>query len=129
MAEGSRPAGMDSARQQLHLANERTYLAQVRTGVAIMAFGFVVARFALFLQDLNVTKSRPSTGHDTLIGAATTALGAVVVLLGAIRYIRRRRAIAHGELGTSPLLDLVVAGLLAAGGIGLAVFLLAQGSG
>ena len=32
-----------------HLANERTYLAWVRTGVGIMAFGFVVVKFSLFL--------------------------------------------------------------------------------
>ena len=32
-----------------HLANERTFLAWIRTSIGIMAFGFVVVKFSLFL--------------------------------------------------------------------------------
>lgn len=111
----------------LLLANERTFLAHVRTGVAIMAFGFVVAKFALFLEDLNRKDAGPPGGQDSLIGAATTALGAAVVLLGAMRYSARQRAITRGVMVTSATPDLAVAALLAAGGLGLAAFLLVQG--
>lgn len=128
MADGSRASGMDSGRATLLLSNERTFLAHVRTGVAVMAFGFVVAKFALFLRDLSLKGAGRSGGHDTLIGAATTALGALVILMGALRYLHRQRAISRGAMITSPTLDLVVAGLLAAGGIGLAIFLLIQGT-
>ena len=127
MARNPGPSDMDSERANLFLANERTFLAHVRTGVAIMAFGFVVAKFALFLRGLGDKGNVPPNGHDTVIGAATTCLGTVVVLLGAIRYTHRQHAIRRGAMVTSPVLDLAVAGLLAAGGIGLAAFLLLQG--
>ncbi len=120
---GERSAGASAS---LLLANERTFLAQVRTGVAVMAFGFVVAKFALFLRDLSLRGAAPAGGRDSLIGAAITALGALVVLAGAARYLRRHKAIERGALVTSPALDLVLAALLAFGGIALAVFLVAR---
>lgn len=119
--------GEDRGRASLLLANERTFLAHVRTGVAIMAFGFVVAKFALFLRDLSLRGTPRPGGHDALVGAAVTALGAVVVLLGAVRYRHRQRAIERGALVTSTVPDLILSALLAAGGLGLAVFLLVQG--
>ena len=129
MAHAGHRRGVQGARGHgsLLLANERTFLSYVRTGVAIMAFGFVVAKFALFLRDLRTAAQPPPSGHDTLIGAAVTTLGAVVVLLGAVRYARRQRAIEIGALVTSPTPDLVLSTLLAAGGLGLAIFLLVQG--
>lgn len=33
-----------------HMANERTFLAWIRTSIGIMAFGFVVEKFALKLR-------------------------------------------------------------------------------
>ena len=43
-----------------YLAAERTFLAWVRTGLALMGFGFVVARFGLFLQQLRLANQVPS---------------------------------------------------------------------
>jgi len=42
------------------LAAERTFLAWIRTGIALMAFGFVVARFGLFLQRLQIIQQVPA---------------------------------------------------------------------
>ena len=44
-----------------HAANERTMLAWLRTGIALMAFGFAIARFALFLRQL--TEAREPSGR------------------------------------------------------------------
>jgi putative membrane protein len=64
-------------------------LAWLRTGIAIMAFGFVVARFGLFLRLLR-SQSGPVAGHgiSPFLGAALVALGVVATGGGALRYQR-----------------------------------------
>jgi uncharacterized membrane protein YidH (DUF202 family) len=62
------------------LAAERTFLAWVRTGLALMGFGFVVARFGLFLQQLRLidnAPSAPSYGVSHWFGTALIAVGVV----------------------------------------------------
>jgi putative membrane protein len=93
---------------RLHQANERTLLAWVRTGIALMAFGFALARFAVFLHQVASLHSgmpaHPSLG-STWLGAALVALGMIANLLATLRYGRIRRAIERGELGApSPTL-------------------------
>lgn len=66
-----------------YLAAERTLLAWVRTGLALMGFGFVVARFGLFLQQLQVSQhsiADPSCGLSLWFGTAPIAVGVVVNL-------------------------------------------------
>ncbi len=62
----TRPAGATSkATWSDSLAAERTYLAWIRTGLALMGFGFVVARFGLFLKQLELiqhAQAKPSYG-------------------------------------------------------------------
>ncbi len=73
------------------LAAERTLLAWVRTGLAMMGFGFVVARFGLFLNEIAAvrgTSSRSISGLSLWIGAALIVLGIVVNLLAAMQHVR-----------------------------------------
>ncbi len=72
------------------LAAERTLLAWVRTALAMMGFGFVVARFGLFLRELAEASPTPrqSFGMSLWIGTGLVILGAVVALLAAIKHIR-----------------------------------------
>ena len=61
-----------------YLAAERTLLAWIRTGLALMGFGFVVARFGLFLQELQVAQRVPalqSYGLSLWFGVALIAMG------------------------------------------------------
>ncbi len=51
IVEGSKPARIGNRRD--HMANERTFLAWIRTSVGVMAFGFVVEKFALFIRQLS----------------------------------------------------------------------------
>jgi putative membrane protein len=63
------------------LAAERTFLAWIRTGLALMGFGFVVARFGLFLKQLELlqhAQARPSYGLSLWFGTALIAAGVVV---------------------------------------------------
>jgi putative membrane protein len=88
---------------RLHQANERTMLAWIRTGIALMAFGFAIARFGVFLRQvasLGQMAPRPSQGvGSTWVGAALVALGMLANLLATVRYGRIRRAIERGDVG------------------------------
>jgi len=73
------------------LAAERTFLAWIRTGLALMGFGFVVARFGLFLQRLQLIEpvSTPKpVGLSVWFGTALIAVGVLVLLLSAWRHVR-----------------------------------------
>jgi putative membrane protein len=88
---------------RLHQANERTMLAWVRTGIALMAFGFAIARFGVFLRQVAAIGSVPLHGSTSLgsawVGAALVALGMVANLLATVRYGRVRAAIERGDVG------------------------------
>ena len=78
-----------------HAANERTYLAWVRTAIAIMAFGFVIERFDLFLAYLNGS-ARPAPHHPhtaQLVGLALIVLSVVMMFAATLRYFHHRKAI------------------------------------
>jgi putative membrane protein len=76
---------------RVYFAAERTFLAWIRTGLALMGFGFVVARFGIFLRELAVT--RPdfhirSSGFSTSTGTALILIGVVMNIVSAIRHVR-----------------------------------------
>lgn len=76
---------------RVELAAERTLLAWVRTGLAMMGFGFVVARFGLFLREMaEVQKVEPGNSpHLSLwFGTALVVLGVGVNVVSAIRHVR-----------------------------------------
>lgn len=110
------------------LAVERTLLAWVRTGLAMMGFGFVVARFGLFLNEIAAvqgTPSRPISGLSLWIGAALIVLGVVVNLLAALQHVRLLGRLQRGEPYRPSVwsLGVVVTLLLAGFGVVMAVYL------
>ena len=86
-----------------YAANERTYLAWVRTAIAIMAFGFLVERFDLFLAYLGRSNGAAAAGAAHHIHGAQVAglllIGlAILIILGAtVRFLHHRRTIACEE--------------------------------
>ena len=88
---------------RLHQANERTMLAWLRTGIALMAFGFAIARFGLFLRQIALAGAlAPHATHSlgsAWLGAALVALGMVANVLATFRYASVRRAIERGDVG------------------------------
>lgn len=84
------------------LANERTYLAYIRTALAFIAFGFVIARFSLFAREFSTLThhSNVEPGFSTTFGTAMAAFGIVVALLGAWRYARTDRFLREGRVST-----------------------------
>lgn len=72
-----------------HLANERTFLAWIRTSLAIMGFGFVVERFGLLLRN-----DVPIPNHySALVGITLTVLGVVVMVVALLNFLQARKAI------------------------------------
>ena len=74
-----------------HLANERTFLAWIRTSIAIMGFGFVVVKFSLFVRQIAlVLKSNqdilPEKGYSAPIGILLVAVGAFMAMYSYLSY-------------------------------------------
>lgn len=78
-----------------HLANERTFLAYVRTALSFIAFGFVVARFSLFTREISVIAhiSVPNSHTSAIFGVFMAAAGIALGIYGAARYVGTRAAL------------------------------------
>ena len=113
------------SRTRDHLANERTLLAWVRTSIAIIGLGFIVARFGLLLRELGAANPHPlPTGISTVIGVALTVCGVIVLLLSLQRYRTVGEGIERNEYGWSPRLAIALTLVLTAAGILLAIYLI-----
>ncbi len=66
-------------RQREHQANERTFLAWLRTSIALIGFGFAIARFGLFLRELQTTVTGEEIPEHSLIGSQTLGIGLAIV--------------------------------------------------
>jgi putative membrane protein len=112
-----------------YLAAERTFLAWIRTGLALMGFGFVVARFGLFLQALQLARPNlqsQSFGLSYWFGTALILLGVVVNVASLWNHIRLVRGLQRGEstFARPSSLAITVASILAALGLAMAIYLI-----
>jgi putative membrane protein len=113
-----------------HAANERTYLAWVRTAIAVMAFGFLVERFDLFLTYASQNASRAAHRlHLHLrttewVGLLLIVFGALIILLASARFLRNRRDIAmeRMEAYSGPVGEKLLAAILVLLGLFLVVY-------
>jgi putative membrane protein len=112
---------------RVRFAAERTLLAWVRTGVALMGFGFVVARFGWFLREFAAQRQEPvaSSRWSLVIGVSLIALGIAVNALAGVGHARFLRRHDRGEPYRPPVwsLGIIVALVLAVMGIGMAAYL------
>ena len=91
-----------------HLANERTYLAWIRTGIAIIALGFVVARFGLFLREISpVAQSALPIHFSSAIGVALVVIGGLMELMALRRYVRNQERIRRRSYEPTALVETV----------------------
>jgi len=111
-----------------HLANERTFLAWVRTSVALIGLGFVIVKFALFLQELsfvlgkNVTEL--SEGFSTFTGVVIVAFGIGLTPFAFFQYKKVEKQINRQSYKSSSVLSLVLTFSIIAGGILIILHLL-----
>lgn len=111
-----------------YLAAERTLLAWIRTGLALMGFGFVVARFGLFLQQIVVMQRAPSEqsyGLSLWFGTALIAVGVIVNVFAGWQHLRLVRELDLGEtVHSRPSIQAVaIAFFLAFVGLAMAIYL------
>jgi putative membrane protein len=85
---------------RVYFAAERTFLAWLRTGITVMAFGFVVARFGLFLRLLRAQAGEVASGSglSPYLGAALVVLGAIATGAGTRRYHKFCRRLERSEM-------------------------------
>ena len=88
-----------SDKQREHQANERTYLAWLRTSISLIGFGFAIARFGLFLQQFDQTQAAVSSPFfsSRLIGISLVGFGVFSIILAAWRYNQAFMQIERGR--------------------------------
>ena len=95
-----------------HLANERTFLAWIRTSIGIMAFGFVVVKFSLFVKQISMILGKEniihSKGYSGIVGIVLVAVGTVTAVLSYIRYKHSEKQLNEGYYKHSSLLITVL---------------------
>ena len=86
------PDNFNPNRARDHLANERTFFAWVRTGVATIVFGFAIGRFSIAIRELLQAQGKAPTtpGITAWLGMVATIGGVLLILAGLSRYHKTR---------------------------------------
>jgi putative membrane protein len=116
----------NSARVTDHLANERTFLAWVRTAIAVIIFGFAVGRFGLALRQIAAAQGTriETTGASLWFGSVSIALGVLTMIGATLRYRRTQHLIEAGEYQASGTLIALMSGAIILLGCLLIVYLM-----
>lgn len=102
-----------------HLANERTFLAWIRTSIGIMAFGFVVEKFALFMKRLSlllvneqtpiqINRSEILQGYSSTFGVVLVAFGVLISIFAYIKFKKNEKWIDDATYHPTTLLDAIL---------------------
>jgi len=113
---------------RVYFAAERNLLAWIRTGLALMGFGFVVARFGLFLRELATTQPQlhiRSSAFSTGVGIGLIMFGVIANIIATIHHVRLVGALKRGaESFAGPSYEAVaIAVVLAIVGAAMVVYL------
>lgn len=117
-----------------HMANERTFLSWIRTSIGIMAFGFVIEKFALFIKEISLLLGNSSSpilpkevpsleGYSSSFGVILVCIGALISLLAFIKFKRTEKWIEDNTYRPSPLLNTMLALLVLLIGAFLVIYL------
>jgi putative membrane protein len=119
------PENPNPNRARDHLANERTFLAWVRTGVATIIFGFAIGRFSIALREFMKLEGYKSVtpGFTTWLGIISAAGGVLLILAGLGRYRKTRMQLDSNTFEPAGFVVDLVSYLLAIFGLVLAGYL------
>jgi len=123
--------GGESTRAREHLANERTLLAWIRTAIALMGLGFVVARFGLFLREISAIGGHPvqsESAYSGPIGIVLIASGLLAVTISTVRFFQARDQIEKGRFEPEAFPEIVIVAVTLVAGAALVVYLALSGS-
>ncbi|OUL24928.1 hypothetical protein BV378_17235 [Nostoc sp. RF31YmG] len=104
-------------RQREHQANERTFLAWLRTSIALIGFGFAIARFGLFLRQLNTAITQRDTPVNSFfnsedLGVVLVIIGILTIALAAWRYNQVFWQIERGDYQPNRLSVWIITGVV-----------------
>src|ERR1700688_2732801 len=121
-----KPMVENSNRARDHLANERTFLAWVRTSVAIVVFGFAIGRFAIAMRQLTAFQGHASktTVLSVWMGMSSILAGVVMMIAGAARYRKTRAQLDEGKFEPAGFIVDLVTILTVLFGLALAGYLI-----
>ncbi len=139
-AEG-KEKGKKVENRRVHMANERTFLAWIRTSIGVMAFGFVVERFAFFLKQIvyysehmeapgrhgppiKGTWPPPKPGYSAVLGLALVAFGMLMALFAFIRFRSVKKQIDEDTYRPSSALNVTLTVFVLGIGFLLLVYLI-----
>ena len=119
------PENPNPNRARDHLANERTFLAWVRTGVATIIFGFAIGRFSIALREFMKLQGYKSAtpGFTTWLGIISASGGVLLILAGLGRYRKTRMQLDSNTFEPAGFVVDLVSYLLAIFGLVLAGYL------
>ena len=111
-----------------HLANERTFLAWVRTSIGIMAFGFVVVKFSLFIKQISLILGKENViqnrGYSAIVGIVLVAVGTLTSIFSYLRYRQSEKQINGGRYKHSTLLITIITAFIFIVSVSLIVYLI-----
>ena len=118
----------ETKRATEYLANERTFLAWVRTSIAVISLGFVLARFSVWLRELSIQRQPQIRIHrwgiSLPIGVAMMILGGALTVLAAWRYHVVNRDIERGKVSADRGLVVLVTVMVTLLSVAMIVFAL-----
>ena len=119
------PDNTNPNRARDHLANERTFLAWLRTGVATIVFGFAIGRFSIALREFMKLQGYASStpGFTTWLGIISAVGGVLLILAGLKRYRQTKVQLDSDTFEPAGSVIDVVSWLLAVFGLVLAGYL------
>jgi len=116
------------------LANERTFLAWVRTSIAVMSLGFVIARFGLWVREvaMHINPQMPvhRSGLSAPLGECMIGAGALITVFAAWRYHVINRSIRRGEVQADPQMVTAITVIVLLAAVAVIVYMMVSaGSG
>jgi putative membrane protein len=129
MQQEERHATIDETKRATeYLANERTFLAWIRTSVAVVSLGFVLARFSVWLREFAIQRQPPVPVHrggiSLPIGVGMMVFGGLLAVLAAWRYHVVNRDIERGRVRADRGLVILVTVMVALLSVAMIVFAL-----
>jgi uncharacterized membrane protein YidH (DUF202 family) len=114
------------------MANERTFLAWIRTSIGIMAFGFVVEKFSFFIKKISLfvgkspalESATSSSGYSSIFGIVLVVLGTLMGVLAFVRYKKVEKEIDDNAYRPSLFLDILLTMLVVGMGAFFVIFMI-----